>query len=71
VPGKDPSWLNLPADRHGNGANIAFAEGHVEHHKWRWPKRDWKYNVGQRPPANVADTQDLVYTLTICPVEGF
>lgn len=27
-------WLDLPADRHQQGANISFADGHVEH--WRW-----------------------------------
>jgi len=27
-------WLDVPADRHGRGANIAFADGHAEH--WRW-----------------------------------
>ncbi len=27
-------WLDLPADRHAQGANLAFADGHVEH--WRW-----------------------------------
>ncbi len=27
-------WLDLPADRHQQGANLSFADGHVEH--WRW-----------------------------------
>jgi len=27
-------WLDLPADRHNRGANVSFADGHVEH--WRW-----------------------------------
>ncbi len=26
-------WLDLPADRHRQGANLSFADGHVEH--WR------------------------------------
>jgi len=70
APGASPTWDNLPADRHNQGANIAFAEGHVEYHKWHWPKRNWKYGV-PRAPENAADKQDLIWTLTICPVEGF
>jgi prepilin-type N-terminal cleavage/methylation domain-containing protein/prepilin-type processing-associated H-X9-DG protein len=31
-------WLDLPADRHGQGANLSFADGHVEHWRWRAPK---------------------------------
>jgi prepilin-type N-terminal cleavage/methylation domain-containing protein/prepilin-type processing-associated H-X9-DG protein len=27
-------WLDVPADRHQRGANLSFADGHVE--KWRW-----------------------------------
>ena len=27
-------WLDLAADRHSRGANLSFADGHVEH--WRW-----------------------------------
>ena len=34
VPGSSPVWHNLPADRHNQGANIAFADGHVEHHNY-------------------------------------
>jgi prepilin-type N-terminal cleavage/methylation domain-containing protein/prepilin-type processing-associated H-X9-DG protein len=71
VPGAFPEWDNLPSDRHNQGANVAFAEGHVEYHKWHWPKRNWNPNIGSRPPANAADQQDLIWTLSICPVEGF
>lgn len=31
-------WLDLPADRHGRGANLSFADGHVEHWRWHAPK---------------------------------
>lgn len=67
-PGIAPEWLNLPTDRHNQGANVAFAEGHVGYHKWRLPKRNWKYGVS-RAPENEADKEDLIYTLTICPVQ--
>jgi len=31
------SWGDLPADRHDRGANLSFADSHVEH--WRWQSR--------------------------------
>jgi prepilin-type processing-associated H-X9-DG protein/prepilin-type N-terminal cleavage/methylation domain-containing protein len=31
-------WWDMPSDRHGQGANISFADGHVEHWKWAYPK---------------------------------
>ena len=31
-------WLDLPADRHRQGANLSFADGHVEHWRWKAPK---------------------------------
>jgi prepilin-type processing-associated H-X9-DG protein/prepilin-type N-terminal cleavage/methylation domain-containing protein len=34
----DGFWWDLPANRHGQAANFSFADGHVEHWKWRAPK---------------------------------
>ena len=31
-------WWDMPANRHNQGANLSFADGHVEHWKWRVPK---------------------------------
>ena len=31
-------WIDLPADRHNQGANLSFADGHVEHWSWKAPK---------------------------------
>jgi prepilin-type processing-associated H-X9-DG protein len=31
-------WLDLPADRHNRGANLSFADGHVENWHWKAPK---------------------------------
>jgi len=28
-------WLDLAADRHNRGANLSFADGHVEHRRWK------------------------------------
>ena len=30
-------WWDMPANRHSRGANLSFADGHVEHWKWRVP----------------------------------
>jgi prepilin-type N-terminal cleavage/methylation domain-containing protein/prepilin-type processing-associated H-X9-DG protein len=31
-------WWDIPASRHSQGCNLAFADGHVERWKWRVPK---------------------------------
>ena len=35
VPGE--TWGNRPADRHSQGCNFSFADGHVEHWTWKGP----------------------------------
>jgi prepilin-type N-terminal cleavage/methylation domain-containing protein/prepilin-type processing-associated H-X9-DG protein len=30
-------WWDMPANRHSQGANLSFADGHVEHWKWQAP----------------------------------
>jgi prepilin-type processing-associated H-X9-DG protein/prepilin-type N-terminal cleavage/methylation domain-containing protein len=41
------TWWDLPANRHNQGANLSFADGHVEHWKWTVPKlfRGWTQPV--------------------------
>jgi prepilin-type processing-associated H-X9-DG protein len=31
-------WWDMPANRHSQGANLSFADGHAEHWKWVYPK---------------------------------
>lgn len=31
-------WWDLPANRHNQGCNLSFADGHVEHWRWKVPK---------------------------------
>jgi prepilin-type processing-associated H-X9-DG protein len=32
------TWWDIPANRHAQGCNFSFADGHAEHWKWRVPK---------------------------------
>lgn len=34
-----PMWGDLPADPHNQAGNLSFLDGHVEHHRWRAPKK--------------------------------
>lgn len=43
-------WRHLPASYHNGAANLAFADGHLETHKWRL--------AGTKPPAS-PDAADL------------
>jgi prepilin-type processing-associated H-X9-DG protein len=36
-------WAELPADRHNQGCDLSFADGHVEHYRWQAPKRFGQY----------------------------
>ena len=49
-------WLDVPADRHQQGANVSFVDGHVEHWKWQAPKSGMF--VGQLSYDDL-DLQDL------------
>jgi prepilin-type N-terminal cleavage/methylation domain-containing protein/prepilin-type processing-associated H-X9-DG protein len=49
-------WLDIPADRHLQGANLTFADGHAEHWKWRASKEP--LSLGQ-PAYCDDDYQDL------------
>ena len=49
-------WLDIPADRHLQGGNLTFADGHAEHWKWRASKK--VLSLGQRS-YSAADLQDL------------
>jgi prepilin-type processing-associated H-X9-DG protein len=62
-----PGWIDLPGEHHGGGANLAFADGHIEHWHWRW-SRPGKY-AGQVPVpvANNNDLYDLLRLADIFP----
>lgn len=56
------TWWDLPGNLHNQGANLAFADGHVEHWKWLVPKvfRNWVQPV---TPEEMPDWQRLKGTL--------
>jgi prepilin-type processing-associated H-X9-DG protein len=47
----------MPSDRHFQGANLSFADGHVEHWKWRTPKTFYGYFPQYVGPAEWPDYQ--------------
>jgi prepilin-type processing-associated H-X9-DG protein len=49
-------WLDLAADRHNQGANLSFADGHVEH--WKWKARKI-FSGAWWPAYSDADAADL------------
>jgi len=49
-------WTDLPAETHLRGCNLAFADGHAEHYRWRWSKR---FNRFHEHVANNLDLLDL------------
>jgi len=56
-PGEDNDfWLDLPTDRHNQGCNLSFLDGHAEHWRWKAPKVFRNYMV---PPASNLDKEDL------------
>jgi len=66
----DTGCHDLPADRHNQAANIAFAAGHGTRHRRLWPKRNWIPGTISLNATGGSDLQDLIYMLTLCPVEG-
>jgi prepilin-type processing-associated H-X9-DG protein/prepilin-type N-terminal cleavage/methylation domain-containing protein len=45
-------WWDIPANRHNQGCNLSFADGHVEHWKWKVPKKVTVLRGSQQPVAD-------------------
>jgi prepilin-type N-terminal cleavage/methylation domain-containing protein/prepilin-type processing-associated H-X9-DG protein len=64
--GQERFWWTVPAARdRGGGANVGFADGHVEFHKWQHPHRVRK--VAETSIANALDCEDLRWLLSRVP----
>ena len=50
-------WWDMPSNRHKQGANFSFADGHVEHWKWQAPMTA-TYPSGYAQPALPAQMPD-------------
>ncbi|HTQ49988.1 MAG TPA: prepilin-type N-terminal cleavage/methylation domain-containing protein [Candidatus Acidoferrales bacterium] len=55
-------WWDCPADRHNQGANMSFLDGHVEHHRWSRPKHtvNWTRPADPNVSGDAADHSWLV-----------
>jgi len=51
-------WWDMPANRHSQGANLSFADGHVEHWHWQVPKVFQGF-IQSIPPAELPDYNRL------------
>jgi prepilin-type processing-associated H-X9-DG protein/prepilin-type N-terminal cleavage/methylation domain-containing protein len=50
-------WWELPTDRHNQGANLSFLDGHAEYKHWKFPKKFKRYQ--QRATADIEDLRWL------------
>ena len=55
-PRPSTEWCNLVSDRHLQGANLTFVDGHAQRWRWRWPKKFVNHN---QKAANDQDLLDL------------
>jgi prepilin-type N-terminal cleavage/methylation domain-containing protein/prepilin-type processing-associated H-X9-DG protein len=55
LPYYSPSWFDMPADRHNQGANLSFADGHVE--RWHWQTAKLYSAAASLPSADIPDYQ--------------
>ena len=56
-------WLSLPSDRHRQGCNFSFLDGHVEHWRWLAPKMYYGFGFQPKSSSDRADLHRLQETL--------
>jgi prepilin-type N-terminal cleavage/methylation domain-containing protein/prepilin-type processing-associated H-X9-DG protein len=59
-------WWDMPSDRHNQGANLSFADGHVEHWKWKVSKvfYEWIQSVPAEEMPDYQRVQNAMKQLT-------
>lgn len=60
-------WLSTPADRHAQGCNISFADGHAEYWRWFAPKEASKGNVHLSGNSSISQSRDFVRLQSCLP----
>ncbi len=53
------NWWDMPSNRHNQGANLSFADGHVAHWKWAAPMID-PLPTGWAVPVSPAQMPDYI-----------
>jgi prepilin-type N-terminal cleavage/methylation domain-containing protein/prepilin-type processing-associated H-X9-DG protein len=61
------TWIDVPSDRHSQGGNLSFADGHCEHWKWRAPKQIQVQGYSVISPGDAQDLQQLQAALPDAP----
>ena len=69
--GNADCWIDLPADRHNQGANLAFVDGHVEQWRWKAPKRFEAWGAAARPDGDRDDLKRLQSKLPELPSHAY
>jgi prepilin-type processing-associated H-X9-DG protein len=63
----DTTWQNAPSDRHDQGMNLTFNDGHAEHWHWRCPKTMTGLSAPASSPDDLLDLNRLQAALTGWP----
>ena len=62
------AWRGVPADRHQQGSNLSFLDGHVEHWRWKALKVYKGFDAPAAPGPDLADHRRLQEALPHDPL---
>ena len=58
-------WGDIPTDRHSQGCNLSFADGHAQFHRWKAPKDSRRGDISLIQPGG--DREDHTWLLDGLP----
>lgn len=62
------AWLSVPSDRHGQGCNISFADGHIEYWRWFATKQPGDLSAAATDPTpGIPQTRDFIRLQSCLP----